>query len=1095
MAFTIKYQGEWKDNENGDLFRVDILEDGTFTIQELEIMNITLEYSGGNLKTEPLVTSRAIITFMATSNYQFEDLKFATSRQFQVSIVHNDTTRIWNGWMLPLAFKEPFRDSKFPITLAATDFLPQLKRILYDDEGIVNQAFTPEDLFSTLDIFQEILFELIPGGSANQGNFSGTLYENMNFLEDSIGTTATDSNISDEIALAKQVLVERGIFYDYADYLDAHQILTNILTSWGCRLFVAGDYQSNTDSLAYIVQNIINSNTSYTRRNINLNTSGITDDGTFDPIIEIPREYSTLDGATYSLDLAYRDVVTSIDRGRIESLLIGDNFSVDDFTTGDPDHWGALSLWAFDAGWIEPAVTEVTLDGRDRALDIEKAYDGDATKNHMTQGSIGNFQAALPSDNTADISLSSHGYSAGDYIPVFGTDDSGYNGLYKVESSIDVDNLRIHMSNLPDPGDENIVTIRRPGTASNVHGAIESVDAEPFKIGEADVALLQSSTQFLRIEVKWELTVDDSLGDEFIFGGTDSDEEKFETFIGIIAYKSATDYLTVDQAGGWRARNSKDTEIGVLRIQADEPGNLGTFSKNIDLSSANGYSYTSGTPRLRVVIFQTLNRAASANSAVGDKLRIHSIKLQLSPKGMDDDVVATANASNVQDLKFNHPHPDATGDNSEFLHDTGFYSHVGGAISHADSWTDRAGAGGKSLQQRMADDLADLYDKPSVVFQASILGAFITPQMIIRDLNNFERTFIPTQITMDMKEMISNVTAVEINPQGEISKLSASLSTGITDNLKNVFVIDEDVDADVFEVWICGKDDAVLESNDSGASFTDRATGEGAATDWLAMHGYQDAANRVIWVAGTGGKLYRWGGSWSNQTANVNTTEDILGFHAISTTGGASNQRAFLCGLSGVIERSTDLGSIWTTETTPVSSSLQAIFNWFLTVGKRDAVCCGVSGVIMTRVGGIWTEATTPDSTTSVRDIKMHVGDNFKLKSNIGWAVGHATTGGGKIWFSSDQGSTWSEEYTNATLNYFITGLVIDKKDPLRIWIVGDNGSLGFMGTFKKGDSAPTVFTTDTDNMTGKIDYNFNSPHKAYATGDNGELRRLFLYS
>jgi len=494
-------------------------------------------------------------------------------------------------------------------------------------------------------------------------------------------------------------------------------------------------------------------------------------------------------------------------------------------------------------------------------------------------------------------------------------------------------------------------------------------------------------------------------------------------------------------------------------------------------------------PELYVAIFQPF--IVWRVSAIF--LDIDTISLELKTTTPDDIVTTAAGGANFKedlniDLHHSNP-PDTTEANTELRYLSSFTSHVP-VTAEVDPhvlWGTRSGAKTQDIEQIMADTLKDAYDKPSVVFNGTLKG-FFTPENTLLDLQNFERIYMITSMDLECKQLKNRVTAIEINPQGQL-ELPQLLDSTSANTFFGCAAEPNVSDINAIKVWVCGENDEVLKSTD-GKTFADDSPAATAGE----FRGITSRGQGNVFVGGSGGRgFYKAGGGWLDRTSAINTSNDI--FDAFYEKSNSAPVALWICATGGVIERSTNDGAAFTSHTSNTSQDLESIYA--RNDGSRAWACGKAKAIVYWTSGTTWTVASVPGTNTKFNEIYFH------QTLPIGWAVGNEVTSGiGTIWHSRDDGVTWTQEFTGSAGHKY-NSVIMHPKDPLTIYLVGFDGTNSIFAKFRKGDSALTLYDANPKTTSSVLAISRGErwdtgttemTHKAFAAASLGDIFQMFLY-
>ncbi|KAK3238374.1 hypothetical protein CYMTET_51610 [Cymbomonas tetramitiformis] len=200
--------------------------------------------------------------------------------------------------------------------------------------------------------------------------------------------------------------------------------------------------------------------------------------------------------------------------------------------------------------------------------------------------------------------------------------------------------------------------------------------------------------------------------------------------------------------------------------------------------------------------------------------------------------------------------------------------------------------------------------------------------------------------------------------------------------------------------WVVGEADTVLQTNDGGWTWSSFSTGLGSDQAWRsASFSNMDSG----WLAGDSGRLMYTsdgGATWAHVSTGSSFT--LYSVEVVSST------TIVAVGAEGIILRSVDSGSTWSSEVVPDNRDLYDVH--FLSDGFYGTL------YRTTDAGASWTV-----SATGTGNALLAV---YFIDANIGWAVGS----GGLILHSVDGGVTWqlqsscTEVYDLYTIRLDATG-------------------------------------------------------------------------
>lgn len=187
------------------------------------------------------------------------------------------------------------------------------------------------------------------------------------------------------------------------------------------------------------------------------------------------------------------------------------------------------------------------------------------------------------------------------------------------------------------------------------------------------------------------------------------------------------------------------------------------------------------------------------------------------------------------------------------------------------------------------------------------------------------------------------------------------------------------------------------------------------------------------------------------------------------------NKTAWAVGSGGVIVSTTDGGSSWTLDLSPVGDDLMTI-----DLVNNTIFAAGKSGKIIKKViNGNW-EDVSPIGAGSVIFRALSIAQSNTPSTSVVYVAGE----GGEIWKTSDGGSNWNQQFSPSIEDIYD----IDFLNATWGLAVGDNGDIiGTLNgnTWNQRDEKPSMGGSALRGV------KFRSRTRAYITGDNG----LFLRS
>lgn len=222
MAGTeILYQHQFYDY-NGQLVVIYIVQpgySGATTFVTAGPSPITIEWMGeGEDKFTHVKGSSASIQFVSQTWMAYLDLFLAKNRSYRV-LVYRDGGRIWDGWINPEYYSEPFISPPYVTTITATDGLVLLKNIPFP---------IPTDFKNSLIYYLATALNLIGLPDSMRIRVACDFY----------ATTTTDGTVTDRIL--EKLFIDYRSMRDGADMWKAYDVVESILQTLNARLYQYG---------------------------------------------------------------------------------------------------------------------------------------------------------------------------------------------------------------------------------------------------------------------------------------------------------------------------------------------------------------------------------------------------------------------------------------------------------------------------------------------------------------------------------------------------------------------------------------------------------------------------------------------------------------------------------------------------------------------------------------------------------------------------------------------------------------------------------------------------------------------------------------
>lgn len=134
MAKSVRYYAEFKSRED-DLYRIEILQDGSYAAQEVVLAANPVTIDWGNVdKLEPVMSSSATLRLVSMTDRQFVDMYTVEATSIRLNI-YRDGSLYWSGTLDTELFEEPYSMlDRYVTELTFSDFAP-LSRIKWQMTG------------------------------------------------------------------------------------------------------------------------------------------------------------------------------------------------------------------------------------------------------------------------------------------------------------------------------------------------------------------------------------------------------------------------------------------------------------------------------------------------------------------------------------------------------------------------------------------------------------------------------------------------------------------------------------------------------------------------------------------------------------------------------------------------------------------------------------------------------------------------------------------------------------------------------------------------------------------------------------------------
>lgn len=134
MAKSVRYYAEFKSRED-DLYRIEILQDGSYAAQEVVLAANPVTIDWGNVdKLEPVMSSSATLRLVSMTDRQFVDMYTVEATSIRLNI-YRDGSLYWSGTLDTELFEEPYSMlDRYVTELTFSDFAP-LSRLKWQMTG------------------------------------------------------------------------------------------------------------------------------------------------------------------------------------------------------------------------------------------------------------------------------------------------------------------------------------------------------------------------------------------------------------------------------------------------------------------------------------------------------------------------------------------------------------------------------------------------------------------------------------------------------------------------------------------------------------------------------------------------------------------------------------------------------------------------------------------------------------------------------------------------------------------------------------------------------------------------------------------------
>ena len=137
MAKSVRYYREFKSRED-NLYRIEILQDGSYSAQEVVLADNPVVIDWGNVdKLEPVMSSSATLRLVSMTDRQFVDMYTVEATAIMLNVYRNGSL-YWSGTLDTELFEEPYSMlDRYVTELTFSDFAP-LSRLKWQMTGFAS---------------------------------------------------------------------------------------------------------------------------------------------------------------------------------------------------------------------------------------------------------------------------------------------------------------------------------------------------------------------------------------------------------------------------------------------------------------------------------------------------------------------------------------------------------------------------------------------------------------------------------------------------------------------------------------------------------------------------------------------------------------------------------------------------------------------------------------------------------------------------------------------------------------------------------------------------------------------------------------------
>lgn len=335
----------------GDLIVTYILQSGfagTTTEVTAGENPVTISWMGeGEEKFTHFKASEAQVELVSTTSLQYLSLFLATNKTYRVKVIRNGS-QVWQGWINPEFYNEPFSPVPYVTTITATDGLALLKNVEFP---------IPADWKKSMIYYIATCLDQI-GFPADEMN--------IYVVSDLSASTPADGVVTSR--LLEKLFLDYRAMRDGNTIWSCYEVLENILITLNARLYqfrgawwierIDHKWDGASIDIYDMTGAYVSTNASYDMNFALTAHSGIGTDIRF------------LNGATLEVQPAYRDFTIKQDYGNRQNILKAASFD-GKWTDTDFTDDTTLRYWDTTEGTLEALVEKHTLQNGEICLKMK----------------------------------------------------------------------------------------------------------------------------------------------------------------------------------------------------------------------------------------------------------------------------------------------------------------------------------------------------------------------------------------------------------------------------------------------------------------------------------------------------------------------------------------------------------------------------------------------------------------------------------------------------------------------------------------------------------------------------------------------------